>query len=149
MMTNMAACQDRSRVYGLTAARLNGIAGDSSYSAASRSLRCAPLKSFGRIYCLTGTRSMIMRGKRTPAIGIHVIPKQTSRYVVWKSVNMAIVLNGTVSTNVVWYSSSTLQRLVNGKHLSLTRGLLMTRLQTILHILYNDMIYCFHQITHL
>ena len=69
------------------------------------------MKSLGRMYCLTGTRSMIMRGKRTPAIGIHVIPKQTSRYVVWNSVNMAIVLNGTVSTNVVWYSSSTLVKI--------------------------------------
>uniref|UniRef100_A0A0E0EMU1 Uncharacterized protein n=1 Tax=Oryza meridionalis TaxID=40149 RepID=A0A0E0EMU1_9ORYZ len=58
---------------------MNGIAGDSSYSAASRSVRCAPLKSFGRMYCLTGTSSMIMRGKRTPAIGIHVIPKQTMK----------------------------------------------------------------------
>ena len=66
------------------------------------------MKSLGRMYCLTGTRSMIMRGKRTPAIGIHVIPKQTNRYDVWNNVNKAIVLNGTVSTNVVWYSSSTL-----------------------------------------
>lgn len=79
MMTDKGACQDRSRVYGLTAARLNGIAGDSSYSAASRSLRCAPLKSFGRIYCLTGTRSMIMRGKRTPAIGIDRYPYSNER----------------------------------------------------------------------
>lgn len=43
---------------------------------------------------------MIINGKRTPAIGIHVIPKQTSKYTVWKIVNAAIVLNGTVSTKV-------------------------------------------------
>lgn len=62
-----------------TKARLNCKAGNSSYSAASKSVRCAPLKSLGRKYCLTGTKSMIMRGKSTPAIGIHVIPKHTNK----------------------------------------------------------------------
>lgn len=51
---------------------------------------------------------MMRRGKRTPAIGTHVIPKQRSKYVVWKRVNIAMVLKGTVSTKVAWYSSRTL-----------------------------------------
>lgn len=53
---------------------------------------------------------MIIRGNKTPAIGIHVIPKQISKYMVWNSVNRAIDLNGTVSTKVAWYSSRTLQK---------------------------------------
>lgn len=53
---------------------------------------------------------MIIRGNKTPAIGIHVIPKQISKYAVWNSVNKAIALNGTVSTKVAWYSSRTLQK---------------------------------------
>jgi len=51
---------------------------------------------------------MINSGKRTPAIGIQVKPKQRSKYTVWNTVNMATVLKGTVSTKVAWYSSSSL-----------------------------------------
>ena len=53
---------------------------------------------------------MINNGKRTPAIGIQVMPKQRSRYSVWNTVNMAIVLKGTVSTKVAWYSSNSLEK---------------------------------------
>jgi len=66
-------------VVELTAATSYAKAGDSSYSAASKSVRCAPLKSLGITYCLTGTNNMIMSGNRTPAIGIHVIPKHISK----------------------------------------------------------------------
>lgn len=45
---------------------------------------------------------MIMRGKRSPAMGTHVSPKQMSKYDVWNNVKVAIVLNGTVSTKVAW-----------------------------------------------
>lgn len=92
-----------------TVARLNGKAGASSYSAASKSWRWAPLKNLGRKYCLTGTNSMIINGNMTPAIGTQVSPKHISKYTVWKIVNIAIVLKGTVSTKVAWYSSRTLQ----------------------------------------
>ena len=53
---------------------------------------------------------MIIIGNKTPAIGTHVIPKHISKYAVWNIVNIAIVLNGTLSTNVAWYSARTLQR---------------------------------------
>ncbi|EFJ36310.1 hypothetical protein SELMODRAFT_404199 [Selaginella moellendorffii] len=39
---------------------------------------CA-LKNFGRKYWRICTRSMMSKGNRTPAIGIHVIPKQARR----------------------------------------------------------------------
>lgn len=38
------------------------------------------------------------KGNKIPAIGIHVIPKQTRKYTNWKIVNMAMYLNGTDST---------------------------------------------------
>lgn len=41
----------------------------SSYSTASNSWRCAPLKNRGSSRnCLTGTKSMIIKGKKTPAM---------------------------------------------------------------------------------
>ena len=92
----------RDGTMGGTVARLKGRAGDSSYSAASKSWRCAPLKNLGRMYCLTGIKSIIIRGNRTPAIGIHVIPKQTAKYNAWKMVKSTMVLKGTVSTKVAW-----------------------------------------------
>lgn len=95
----------------LTVARLNGKAGASSNSAASKSWRCTPLKNFGKAYCLTGTKSMIIKGNITPAIGTQVSPKQISRYVVWNSVKVTIALKGTVSTKVAWYSSRTLKEI--------------------------------------
>lgn len=39
------------------------------------------------------------KGNNIPAIGIHVTPKQRSKYTNWKSVNVAMYLNGTDSTN--------------------------------------------------
>lgn len=38
------------------------------------------------------------KGNKMPATGIHVTPKQTKKYTSWKSVNMAMYLNGTDST---------------------------------------------------
>lgn len=46
---------------------------------------------------------MVMRmkngsGNKIPAIGIQVMPKQTSKYTNWKIVNVAMYLKGTKST---------------------------------------------------
>ena len=53
MSSRISALWVRANATSISCAAMNGIAGDSSYSAASRSVRCAPLKSFGRMYCLT------------------------------------------------------------------------------------------------
>lgn len=45
------------------------------------------------------TRRKNGNGNKIPAIGIHVTPKQTRKYTIWKSVNVAMHLNGTDSTN--------------------------------------------------
>lgn len=45
------------------------------------------------------TRRKNGKGNNMPATGIHVIPKQITRYMNWKSVNAAMLLKGTVSTN--------------------------------------------------
>lgn len=47
-------------------------------------------------------------GNKIPAIGIHVTPKQIRKYTSWRSVNVAMYLNGTDSTNEAWTSSRTL-----------------------------------------
>lgn len=38
------------------------------------------------------------KGKRIPAIGIQVIPKQINKYTAWNIVKVAMYLKGTVST---------------------------------------------------
>ena len=39
------------------------------------------------------------KGKRIPAIGIQVTPKQINKYTIWNRVNEAMHLKGTISTN--------------------------------------------------
>ena len=39
------------------------------------------------------------KGNNIPAIGIHVTPKHNRKYTNWKSVNIAMYLYGTNSTN--------------------------------------------------
>ena len=86
----------------------------SSYSARSSSCKWAALKNLGKMYRLTGTRSMMSRGNSTPAKGIQVIPKHADRYTSWNKVKVLIILNGTASTNEPCDSSRTLYIRKNG-----------------------------------
>lgn len=49
-------------------------------------------------------------GNNIPATGIHVTPKQTKKYTSWKSVKVAMYLNGTDSTYEAWAPSRTLPK---------------------------------------
>ena len=90
----------------------------SSYSAASSSRRWWESKNLGRIYCLMPMRMKNGKGKRIPAIGIHVTPKHNMKYANWKRVNMVIDLNGTMSTNEAWTPSFTLSTMAMEKSIS-------------------------------
>lgn len=85
-----------------------GVLTISSYSAASNSWRWCGWKNLGRTCCLMVMRRKNGNGNSIPAIGIHVTPKHTSRYTIWKMVNAAICLKGTDSTKEAWVPSRTL-----------------------------------------
>lgn len=88
----------------------------SSYSAASNSRKWRGWKNLGRRYCLMLMRRKNGKGNKIPAIGIHVTPKHTRKYTSWKSVNIAMDLNGTNSTNEAWTPSNTLPKVLHRQY---------------------------------